>query len=103
MIILLTVSLLSVLAIYLFLHQAKFGKAPAGERLKLIKQSPNYKNGKFQNIHFTPMLTEGYSMAAVTFNFIFKKFPRQKPKATIPSIKTDLLNLPIDNNILVWF
>ncbi len=103
MIILLIVLLIAVVAVYFFLHQLKFGKAPAGERLALIKQSPNYKNGKFQNIHFTPMLTEGYSMATVTFNFTFKKFPRQKPKDIIPSVKTDLLNFPIDSDVLVWF
>ena len=103
MIILLSVLLLCVGAIFFYVRQVKFGKAPSGERLELIKQSPNYKNDKFQNVHFTPMITEGYSMASVTYDFLVKKFPRQKPTDTIPSIKTDLLNLPIDSNVLVWF
>ena len=103
MIILISVLLLGVVAVYLYMRQAKFGKAPDAARLELIKHSPNYKNGKFQNVHFTPMLTEGYSMVNVTYNFIFGKFPRQKPIVKIPSIKTDLHQLPIDSNVLVWF
>ena len=30
--------------------QKVFGKNPGGERLERVKQSPNYKNGAFQNI-----------------------------------------------------
>ena len=103
MIILLSVLLVFAVAVFFYMRQAKFGKAPSGERLELIKQSPQYKNGKFQNVRFTPMITEGYSMAEITYGFIFKKFPKQKPTDTIPSIKTDLLKLPIDSNVLVWF
>ena len=103
MIILLSVLLLCVVAVFFYMRQARFGKAPSGERLELIRQSPNYQNDKFHNHHFTPMLTEGYSMLKITFDFLFKKFPRQKPIDTIPSIKTDLHKLPIDSNVLVWF
>lgn len=100
-----TLSIIITLAIVaiLFVRQTKFGKAPSGARLEMIKKSLNYKNGKFQNDHFTPMLTEGYSMAGATYDFLFRKFPRQKPTDTVPSIKTDLLKLPIDSNVLVWF
>jgi len=103
MIILLSILLLCVVTILLYMGQPQFGKAPNGDRLKRIKQSPNYKNGKFQNVHFTPMITEGYSMTKTAYDFIFTKFPRQKPTDTIPSIKTDLLKLPMDSNILIWF
>jgi L-ascorbate metabolism protein UlaG (beta-lactamase superfamily) len=103
MIILLGFTLLIATASYFFFRQPQFGKAPAGERLELLKKSPNYKDGKFQNIHFTPDLTEGYSMAGVMYGFIFKTFPRTNPVDTIPSIKTDLKKLPIAENMLVWF
>ena len=85
------------------MRQQQFGKAPAGKRLQQLQQSPNYKEGKFQNIHFTPTLTEGYSMAGVMYNFIIKKFPRTRPAGIIPSVKTDLKNLPVTQNVLVWF
>ncbi|WP_139205115.1 hypothetical protein [Pricia antarctica] len=71
--------------------------------MERIKRSPNFKDGKFQNIRFTPMLTEGYSMANVTYNFLFKKIPRRRRTDTVPSIKTDLLQLPTESNVLVWF
>ena len=103
MIIFISVLLLCVLAVILYMRQEKFGKAPNAARLEAMKQSPNYKNGKFQNVHFTPTLTEGYSMVEITYGFIFKKFPRQKPTVNLPSIKTDLHKLPIDSNVLVWF
>jgi L-ascorbate metabolism protein UlaG (beta-lactamase superfamily) len=86
-----------------YMLQKQFGKAPAGKRVQQLQQSPNYKDGKFQNIHFTPTLAEGYSMVGVMYNFIFKKFPRARPAGNIPSIKTDLKNLPVTENVLVWF
>jgi L-ascorbate metabolism protein UlaG (beta-lactamase superfamily) len=103
MIILSSVLLLCVIAIFFYMRQAKFGKAPGTARLELMKKSPNYKDGKFQNTRFTPMLTEGYSMVKITYAFIFKNFPRQKPTVKIPSVKTNLHQLPIDSNVLVWF
>ena len=81
----------------------KFGKAPAGERLERIKKSPNYKKGKFDNQHFTPQLTEGTSVPKMMYEFFFKKNKRRIPKGIIPSVKTDLLNLPVNENVLVWF
>ncbi|MCF3109073.1 MBL fold metallo-hydrolase [Niabella sp. CC-SYL272] len=81
----------------------KFGKAPSGARLERILKSPHYKDGKFQNRHFTPTLTEGYSMVGVLREQLFKKLPRRRPVDPIPSIKTDLLQLPADSNVLVWF
>lgn len=78
-------------------------KASKQKRLKKIKQSPNYQMGKFQNINYTPQLTEGYSMMGVLYKFLFKKGRGRKPTGTIPSIKTDLLNLSLEEDILVWF
>jgi hypothetical protein len=43
----------------LSMSKAKFGKAPAGTRLERIIQSPNYRNGQFQNLSPTPQLAEG--------------------------------------------
>ena len=103
MIILSVVLVLCAVAIFFYMRQAKFGVSPDKERLALLKKSPNYRDGKFQNRHFTPVITEGYSMTSTMIDFIFKKFPRQIPPDTIPSIKTDLKNLPRDSNVVVWF
>ncbi|AOC95986.1 metal-dependent hydrolase [Flavobacterium anhuiense] len=91
------------LVLYRFLNHPKFGKAPSGERLIQIQNSPQYKNGKFENQSFTPDLIEGASMAGVLFEFFFKKVERKTPKDLIPSIKTNLLELSLDQDILVWF
>ncbi|RYG11711.1 MAG: MBL fold metallo-hydrolase, partial [Chitinophagaceae bacterium] len=103
MIILLALALLLVVATYLYMRSPKFGKAPSGKRLERIIQSPNYKDGKFQNFHYTPDLTKGYSMLGIMFDMFFKNHPRRKPIDSLPSIKTDLLKLPADSNVLVWF
>ncbi len=42
-------------------------------------------------------------MARVTFDLIFTTFPRTEPTDTLPSIKTDLKNIPLTQNVLVWF
>ncbi|WDF62190.1 MBL fold metallo-hydrolase [Flavobacterium sp. KACC 22763] len=90
-------------AIYMFLQHPKFGKAPSGERLIQIQNSPQYKNGKFENQSFTPDLAEGASMAGVLFEFFFKKVDRKIPTDLIPSVKTNLKKLALDQDILVWF
>ena len=100
------VSLVIVLAIiaivYLFMRQSKFGSIPSGERLKLIKASSQYKDNKFQNQSHTPDLTEGASFFSVLQEFLFTKKERKKPSQTLPSVKTNLLQLKKEENIWVW-
>lgn len=103
MTIFLSTILLLVIATFIFLKHPQFGRAPSGKRLEHLQQSPHYKDGKFQNIHFTPTITEGYSMTGVIYDFLFKKFPRTRPIDEIPVVKTDLHHIPITENVLVWF
>lgn len=103
MILLLTILSLLIIVVYVFLQQPKFGKLPSGDRLLKIKQSANYKNGSFQNINHTPDLTEGVGYWAVGKEFFFGKKVRIRPTDEIPSIKTDLLQLDVDKDVLVWF
>ena len=103
MVILISIALVLAISTFAYLQHPKFGKAPSGDRLELLKQSPNYKDGKFQNLSFTPDLSEGYSMLSIAYDFIFKKFPRSYPIDTIPSVKNDLKQIPITENVLVWF
>jgi L-ascorbate metabolism protein UlaG (beta-lactamase superfamily) len=90
-------------AIYIFIQQPKFGKIPKGSKLELIKQSPHFKNGKFENLSPTPDLTEGVSYYAVMKEFLFEKSKRGKPAAILPSVKINLQQLNKDENVLVWF
>ncbi|MBC7937753.1 MAG: MBL fold metallo-hydrolase [Rhizobacter sp.] len=100
---LLLILLMIVLTVMLSIQQAQFGRYPSGERLQRIKRSVHYKEGAFQNESFTPQLTEGASYFGVLNEFLFKKNERKRPLEALPSIKTDLHHLPLNENILVWF
>ncbi|MFV8327356.1 MBL fold metallo-hydrolase [Flavobacterium sp. ZS1P14] len=91
------------MSVFSYLKQAKFGKLPAGKRLERIKQSPNYKNGSFQNQSITPDLTEGANYYTVGKEFFFGQHKNVSPVDEIPSTKTDLFNFDLKENILVWF
>lgn len=95
--------LVTSIIVFVFMQQPMFGKLPSGARLERIKQSPNYRDGAFQNIHETPALTEGASYSGILREFLFGKKERPKPLSVIPSVKTDLSTLPKDSNFLVWF
>lgn len=94
--------LILVFTIYVFMQQPMFGRKPAAERLQLIQQLPNYKNGAFQNQSFTPSFTDGASFSKVFYNFFFSKKERNKPAVPLPSVKTNLLQLNKSENVLVW-
>mgnify|MGYP000101809346 CR=1 FL=1 len=86
-----------------FLKPSIFGKAPSGKRLERIKQSPNYRNNAFQNQSATPDLTDGATYFSVVKDMLFKKDKRREPNFEIPSLKTNLLSLNPNENVLVWF
>lgn len=101
MIILLSIVLIIVVGVFIFLKNPKFGKLPDGERLAKIEKSPNYKNGSFTNLNYTPQMTgEGGFLKIMKDMFNAKN---RRPVDIIPSVKTDLLNLDRDKDILVWF
>jgi L-ascorbate metabolism protein UlaG (beta-lactamase superfamily) len=88
---------------YLFMRSSSFGSAPAGAELRKIEASPNFQKGKFQNISPTPALTEGVGYLSILKKFFFDKHERKTPSTLLPAIKTNLLNLNPEKNILVWF
>jgi L-ascorbate metabolism protein UlaG (beta-lactamase superfamily) len=103
MVIFLVILVFVAATVYLFIQLPQFGSIASGERLKKIQQSPHYRNSQFQNLSETPSLTEGASYSGIMKEFFFSKKPRNKPIDPIPSVKTDLLHLNPDDDILVWF
>ena len=97
------ITLLFVCLIIYVLNLPQFGKRATGKRLIRIKNSSNYKNGSFKNINYTPALAPGHSTYKVFWNFFFKTYPNTFPSQLIPHIKTDLKNIPLNQNVLVWF
>jgi L-ascorbate metabolism protein UlaG (beta-lactamase superfamily) len=103
MFITLSLILLVTFAVVVFIQNTKFGQHPSGARLERIKSSPHYKDGAFQNLNHTPDLTEGVSYYSVIKEFFFVKHLRKTPTVALPSTKTNLLDLDMDQDILVWF
>jgi len=97
------IPLLLILGTAIYLQHPYFGKAPSGERLARMQRSPHYKDGAFVNLSYTPTLSEGYSMTGVLYNFLFNRIVDAQPAADLPSVRTDLMKLPTDSNVLVWF
>lgn len=102
MITLLIITALFAVAVFIFMQQPQFGKAPSGERLERIQKSPHYKNGAFDNVSFTPQLAEDASMTKVMFRFLFGKNGHAKPQQNFKFTKTNLKNLDPNQNIYVW-
>ncbi len=100
MIITLSTLLILSLGVILFMQMPMFGKQASGNRLSIIKVSPNYKNGEFQNISPTSMLSEDASYWSMTKEYFFKKV--KEPESNLPTKKTNLLKLDPSENILVW-
>ncbi|MEO5980421.1 MAG: MBL fold metallo-hydrolase [Chryseolinea sp.] len=78
------------------------GKSPQGKRLKRISNCPNYSRGSFHNILPTKMLVDGASYIDIMTKFLGKTEDRS-PSYLLPSVQTDLRNLPRDLPSLVWF
>lgn len=87
--------------IYIFIHLPAFGKKPTGERLEKVSASIHFRNGKFQNIHHTPIMAEGGNPLKILREFM--QSTNRMPEDTLPSVKTNLHNLKPDADVLVWF
>ncbi|MEP6749119.1 MAG: MBL fold metallo-hydrolase [Bacteroidota bacterium] len=82
--------------------QKVFGKIPQGDRLKRIENSPNYKNGSFQNTSPTPVMAEESSFWKTLKSYL-NKAKDSRPPRPLPFVKTDLKNLENDAPVIVWF
>ena len=88
---------------YFFMRQKSFGRLPSGKRLERISKSPNFRDGIFQNVVETKMLTDDASYPRMLKDFFFGQVPGREPGDTLPSLKTDLKSLSRDEPSLVWF
>jgi L-ascorbate metabolism protein UlaG (beta-lactamase superfamily) len=101
MVTLLIVSVSFIVVVTFFMRLPRFGKLPQGQRLARIENSPNYKNGAFQNLNPTQQITAEGGFLKIMNDF--RKTKNRRPESLIPSVKTNLKNLPVDQNVLVWF
>ena len=101
--IILSVIVLISISVIIFINQPQFGKTPRGERMERIKKSPNYRDGKFQNLSETKQITSDKGIVVSMTDFLFGKKENLRPDNDLPVIKTNLLNLDRNQDILVWF
>lgn len=87
----------------LFINQPGFGRLPTGERLERIKRSPHYKNGKFQNLRPTELMTSNKGRFQIMWEFLFSDKKKVYPDRKIAAIRTDLRRLPKNEDVFVWF
>ena len=98
LIILFSLLIVLIIGIAVFINQPSFGRNPCGSRLERIQQSPHYKDGQFQNELPTTVMTGNKGMVRSMWEFLTKKKPNLRPQNPIPSVKTDLHNLPKDKD-----
>jgi len=103
MLVTLSIIMILVVASVIFLNQPNFGRIPQGERLERIKESPNYRDGRFQNLHETPQITSDKGLIGTMAEFLFKKKERLNPETDLPVIKTKLRQIDKGDDMLVWF
>lgn len=102
--IIISIILLLVILTFVVLQLPTFGAEPSGKRLERLKKSKYYKKNAFYNIHNTPAFAEDFDSKKVMMDFFFgKKNPNLYPKEIIPNVKTDILSIPKDENIFIWF
>ena len=94
---------LFLIATFIFLQHPLFGKQPSGERLERIQKSKYYKNGQFHNLSNTPAFAEDASYFSAIKELLFSKVKHTKPTDSIPYVKTNLNDLEITEDYLIWF
>ncbi len=99
--ILFTVSAI-ILASFGILNLPQFGRKASGTRRQRILNSPNFKDGKFQNLSYTPDLNPKYSYWDI-FLMSLKKYKDKQPNQSIPFEKTNLHAIDPTKNSIVWF
>ena len=89
---------------YSFINRPEFGRLPQGERLARLQASPHYINGQFQNLVPVQIMNDdsGENLLVATAKFLFGDKSALSPRESMLSKKTDLKNLDIKQNLVVW-
>lgn len=104
MIICISIFIVLVLTVIIVLNHPAFGRTPRGERLVRIERSPNYKEGQFVNQEPTPLMTTDKSRWRIMWDNLTEKKPDNLvPSESIRTVKTDLKQLDLSKDAVVWF
>lgn len=78
------------------------GKLPSAARMAELAKSPQWKNNSFQNIEPTEVMREGASYAKLMRDALSRPKFTSPPKV-LPSVRTNLHQLPDAAPQIVWF
>ena len=95
------IAALVVVSALLYLRKPVFGQMPQGERLTLIEQY-HHVDGAFQNLVDTPFLTAGATQLSIQIDNLRAEKGNPRPPHDIPSHKTDLKSLDVDEDLVLW-
>ena len=84
------------------LNQRRFGKLYLGNGSDVITKSLNSVNGKFQYPIPTPLFSQDVSLLSVLWSNHVDKNEQLVPEEPVPAIKTDLNQLDINEDVVVW-
>lgn len=84
------------------LNRPQFGYLPEQARLERIKQSPHYINDEFAYPVATPMLRDGESTLKIFWDNFWAEKKQTVPTQVIPTVKTNLLALNPQQDIVIW-
>jgi len=79
-----------------------FGKLPKGDRLERISRSPQFRNGSFQNIESTPVMSPDSSWWQILRAY-WNKPAGMAPSNPLPFLKTDLHKANSQRSSVLWF
>jgi len=79
---------------------AVFAHAASNDRKERVMNSPNFRDGQFQNISPTRAMITGNGALK---NTLFSKVKNRRPKTNVPSRKTDLKQFERYEDVLIWF
>jgi len=106
--------LLAAALVFALANCASFGRTPRGDRLERVQNSPNYRDGAFQNQPLPPELAPAEltppeiqkrraPRIVRLFRFAFRNTKKLRPQKDIPAIKTDVGIFDRQENVFVWF
>ena len=78
------------------------GRQPRGERLERCKQSPQWRDGEFVNVHETPTLTGDEGFFGQMYKFLFGKVKNLSHDSNVPTAKSSLKDIPRSEEVCVW-
>ncbi len=95
--------LVVVIGMRAYLQHPLFWAPASGKRLERILNSPNYRDGQFQNLTPTEvMANQKGRLRKGLANFLFREKTVTRPSEPIPTPKTNLHELDPAQNLLVW-